>query len=431
MFDEGTGIGIFYLDSRRDSCVRKTLKKYGRVYYARDIDQALPLLVESQFSYFFIDADLPMAQVFIKHLRHDPQISKPGAIVLLTENDDEDCDAWLVDTYIKRSRFAQDVPYIFSHLKPEPETEGNVVHIAREISAQAQQEVAFLKERAKSRSLKIRKGGRLRILEKESVDSRRSSEESVSCSQVCDSGHLQPDAFLDHFEVCEIPPDKSGCNRSDDVFHGSKTPRSLINVKKLMTFFCVCMIAGFALWVLTVGPLSGSSTRDWKQSQDSSVKSYSRRKSKSNEVPFPVSVEQYSSRNNPPDYQSTPQANFERESAGADQIQDNQANSKPPEETNMSEMVAQKKETRYENETKVTENRPPLVSISGPVEVLHRQTVVYTAVASDPDGDRISYSWGGNTKTVNWSTPGIYQVSVTVTDSRGLSASATLTVRVI
>lgn len=76
-------------------------------------------------------------------------------------------------------------------------------------------------------------------------------------------------------------------------------------------------------------------------------------------------------------------------------------------------------------------NHPPTAGISGPTQVTVRQTATYTASGSDQDGDGITYSWGGSTTTRCWSTPGLYTVSVTVTDSRGESAGASISVRVI
>ena len=76
-------------------------------------------------------------------------------------------------------------------------------------------------------------------------------------------------------------------------------------------------------------------------------------------------------------------------------------------------------------------NHPPTVSISGPTMVTATETATYSASASDPDGDPITYSWGSSTRAKAWSTPGLYEVSVTVTDSHGASASASISVRVI
>lgn len=431
MIDDGTGMGIFYLDGRNDSSVRRALKKYGRVDYARDIDEALPLLVENEYSYFFIDADSPMAQVFIKHLRHDPHIAKPSVIVLITENDEEDCEAWLVDTYIKRTRFAKNVPYIFSHLKPEPETGGNVVRIAADTSVETNGGIDLLKKRARARSSGIRSRRRFRRVKNQVGGFQWESERSSNRLRTCASCHSRQDASLDNLEVHETPGDEPDTDRKDDILLTCEVSSSHMKVRRGAVLVCACIVAGVALWLLTVGPLSGSSSKRSKSDHVSSVKSYSRKRGTSNENPLPVSVEQYSSRNSVSGDQSQHQAGYEGKSDGVGQIQDSQPDSEAPGENNRSGVDVQRRGTPSDNEDKTAVNRPPVVSVSGPTQVLRRQTVVYTAVAYDPDGDSILYSWGGNTKSRNWSTPGIYQVSVTVTDCRGLSTSAALTVRVI
>jgi PKD domain len=76
-------------------------------------------------------------------------------------------------------------------------------------------------------------------------------------------------------------------------------------------------------------------------------------------------------------------------------------------------------------------NHAPSVSISGPTLVHVGETATYRANASDPDGDSLSYSWGGASRNKCWQTPGQYSVSVTVTDSGGHSASASLLVEVM
>lgn len=76
-------------------------------------------------------------------------------------------------------------------------------------------------------------------------------------------------------------------------------------------------------------------------------------------------------------------------------------------------------------------NHTPSVSISGPTRVTVGQTVTYHANASDPDGDSLSYSWGGPSKSTAFQNTGTFPVSVTVTDSGGLSASSTIMVTVM
>jgi hypothetical protein len=89
------------------------------------------------------------------------------------------------------------------------------------------------------------------------------------------------------------------------------------------------------------------------------------------------------------------------------------------------------------------DNRPPLIeSLSASPSVIGQaETTVIECVASDPDGDALSYQWSaergrisGQGPSVTWTSPDAcadYIVTVTVTDSRGAitSQSVTITVR--
>ena len=88
-----------------------------------------------------------------------------------------------------------------------------------------------------------------------------------------------------------------------------------------------------------------------------------------------------------------------------------------------------------------TTNRPPTVTLTySPANPTPADTVVFTATASDPDGDTLSYSWyldgaeqtGVTNSEVRWNTPpaGTHTVRVVVSDGRGGmdDASVTLTV---
>lgn len=110
---------IMYLDEKKKRAVTKALSRHGRVFHAASVGDALPLLLENDFDYYFVDADTPQAQAFLGHLEHDPHLVDPRAVVLLTNNEDEDCSAWRVDTFITHGRIGQDVPYVFSHLRGE------------------------------------------------------------------------------------------------------------------------------------------------------------------------------------------------------------------------------------------------------------------------------------------------------------------------
>jgi endonuclease/exonuclease/phosphatase family metal-dependent hydrolase len=79
-------------------------------------------------------------------------------------------------------------------------------------------------------------------------------------------------------------------------------------------------------------------------------------------------------------------------------------------------------------------NRAPSVAISGCHECVVPCRVTLNALASDPDGDLLSYSWSGcatgtaSTATCTLETAGPTSATVTVTDGRGGTATASTTV---
>ncbi|MGE0392329.1 MAG: matrixin family metalloprotease [Vicinamibacterales bacterium] len=87
-------------------------------------------------------------------------------------------------------------------------------------------------------------------------------------------------------------------------------------------------------------------------------------------------------------------------------------------------------------------NRSPSVTAScSPCTVASGNTVALAASASDPDGDSLSYAWSGSGGTIGnaglssttWTAPfttGSYAANVTVTDSRGASASSSVSIAV-
>lgn len=88
-------------------------------------------------------------------------------------------------------------------------------------------------------------------------------------------------------------------------------------------------------------------------------------------------------------------------------------------------------------------NRPPTVQAScEPCTVEVGKVATVSADAQDPDGDALSYRWTANTgsftsatnRQTPWTAPntvGAVPVTVTVTDSRGATANATVTIQVV
>lgn len=79
-------------------------------------------------------------------------------------------------------------------------------------------------------------------------------------------------------------------------------------------------------------------------------------------------------------------------------------------------------------------NSPPQVSIDAPASVETGEQVTLSAEASDPDGEVASYEWStgdaGAETTATFDTPGRTEVTVTVTDDDGTTATDTVAVDV-
>jgi len=84
-------------------------------------------------------------------------------------------------------------------------------------------------------------------------------------------------------------------------------------------------------------------------------------------------------------------------------------------------------------------NQAPSATIDGPTSVPARSTVVYTASATDPDGDTLAYFWDSNDETIHldvnaiaqtFNTSGTYDIEVIVSDRKGETVTATTTVTV-
>lgn len=75
-------------------------------------------------------------------------------------------------------------------------------------------------------------------------------------------------------------------------------------------------------------------------------------------------------------------------------------------------------------------NQKPVAKISGPKDVKVNQTVTFGDQSYDPDGHIVSTSWGSKQLSKTWSEPGVYYVSLTVTDNRGASTKVDIPVYV-
>ena len=377
------GNKILYLDSRQSRTVMKALRKYGMVEHAHDISQALLLMAEKDFNYFFVDADTPQAHAFLKHLEHDPTLPPPSGVVLLTDNEEEDCEAWSVDAFITRSRIHGDVAYVFSHHKVEQPEHANVLPIAGRADVHriaAPGEMKGTWDRG-SHETEARAG--------EKFNSAKRAEQSVK--------------------------------RDYGITEGANRRYRFVLVALLIT--------ALGLWLFVWGPFAGNKARDRRRADSSKVEAES--SAKKREGNFLLG----SLPNVPVNYasstatvgQSAPAVN----AAAAESPTVGQQPAAAAEQPAAASSSSDGKETAAIPEQQPPANHPPTVGISGPGQVTSRQTATYTASGSDPDGDGISYSWGGSTVTRCWSTPGLYTVSVTVTDSRGASAGASISVRVI
>jgi len=88
-------------------------------------------------------------------------------------------------------------------------------------------------------------------------------------------------------------------------------------------------------------------------------------------------------------------------------------------------------------------NHPPVIEslTAEPSPVKQGKTSTIECVASDPDGDELSYQWSaargnisGQGSSVSWTTPnscGSYVITVTVADSRGGEVNEELEIKVI
>jgi cytoskeletal protein RodZ len=374
------GDSILYLDSRQSRAVMRALRKHGTVDHAGDISQALILMAEKDFTYFFVDADTPQAQAFLRHLEHDPTLPPPTGVVLLTCNDEEDCEAWRVDTFINRGRIQREIPYVFSHQKAERPDIANVLPIDRH---------EVLKDDAAGEKTRA-DGGGTRYQDEAPVDQAFELKQRVFSPGQAESGSAR------------------------------------VSNSRYRYAFAALMIAALGLWLFAWGPLAANRTKSPQRAGARKVAAESGdRENKSalwgvTSVPINYAGSAATSARSAPVAEAAAPASPATAQAPA-----------VAEQTPATPSVPTQSVEKAAAPGPAAVNHAPTVSISGPTQVTARQTATYTASGSDPDGDGVTYSWGGSSTTRCWSTPGLYTVSVTVTDSRGTSSGASVSVRVI
>jgi hypothetical protein len=365
---------ILYLDREKDKALFKALSKHGVVFHAKGLNQTLFLMAETDFDYYFIDADVPQAQAFLKHVRHDPELAPPQGVVLLTENDDEDCSAWQVDAFITRRTAISDIPYIFSHLKAEKPAPPRILRLAeppKEIEAEVEVEgEARVRDEAPE-------------VEDIRTHLRRGKESGVVLNEPVSSAFNQ--AAL------------------------KRGPGKLI----IASLALVAVVA----WLFVWGPLASKPAKE--KAAASKRKTVGAEASRGQEIKrymqstltAPTSTPAAVASSQP----SSPSATTEADAA--------------PPSVPASDQNASPAPTPGPAPTPAPEqpNRSPSVSISGPSQVMRGSPASFSASASDPDGDPVSLSWSPS-QTVTSESEGSITVTVTATDSHGASSSDSTTV---
>ena len=402
---------ILYLDRGLSRSIRKALSKCGRVSFAQDTSDALFMMADCDFDYYFIDADMPQARTFIQHLRHDPQLAPQRGVVLLTDNDDEDCEAWCVDTFVTRSRASEDVPYVFSHLRGAPSESASVLRIAPD---SASEDADFRRPDVISR---LREMSDLRPGTASNLE-----EDGDQLREGTGDGPILPVDVADLRDPKAVRPSVDGM----------RTPKMKAAFKLVAV---VMLLASLALWLLVWGPLSSAARRGTEKKKEKTVEAESTQRSsqptgdsetgKVDKETGPVNP--YTLIQTQP---STPATAAEQTIPSPLAPGATVSPTEPDTRTGVEGGPVSTTPSPAAVEPAATAaNHAPVASISGPGEVFHGQTVEFSASATDPDGDPVSLSWV--TRTTCWSTPGQFSISVTATDSRGSSSTASHTVRVI
>lgn len=390
-------MNIMYLDEKKKRSVTKALSRHGRVFYVAGVGDALPLLLENDFDYYFVDADTPQAQAFLGHLEHDPHLVAPRAVVLLTNNEDEDCSAWRVDTFITHARIGQDVPYVFSHLRGETPEPMKVFTIVPGNGAGADDA-----------------SGRLRAFEGPSTGGRA-------------DGRVQPPGSRRDAHHTDLK-DAEGvaCSRGEEAARGRERPErkrpvtvdGRFRAGRFMLLAAVSLVLALGVWGFVRGPLGADSAREHRGFEGAdTVEAESPPVDAGSAVP---------ESGKPEEAPGEEEALIEGEATGVrtDTTTDSAGvDRQAPVEATVAPVQSPPPAPV------ALENHAPVVSISGPSTVKQGQTVTYTASGSDPDGDPLTLSW--TSRTVQFNTTDAVTLTVTVTDSRGAQGSASKTVQVI
>lgn len=378
---------ILYVDHNRSRKVQKTLERLGVVTHSSSLGHALHEVIKVNYDYFVVDAGLPDSFGLINHLEHDPDLVR-SCRILLFSNDDEEKD-WEVDYRVDKGRASSEIPRIFSDAEkalPKP-----IPLFSRDRSPGTLSGGCAVTSPDPGT---LRQGGR----------GRRSRLRGAV------GGEGSPLVG------------RSGDGVALRAFRGT------IAIHKLFAVLAVAIgvWASLVFWGPVSSSLCGSAnTHDEEGLVNSGFSA-------------PGGLEEYFRTTRTEEGQLDPLNEDEAPEAGG---------TEGPGNALMNGLLTEpatgnNEETRKDPASKPSviqepavragqDNRPPSVTISGSALLHTGESCTYTAVASDPDGDSILYSWGGPTVSRCWQVPGQYEVSVTVTDSRGLSASASLVVRVI
>lgn len=398
---------ILYLDSKKSRRLSRSLGKHGDVSHAADVNEALVLMVDRDFDYFFVDADTPQAHAFLKHIHHDPQLAPPRGVVLLTDNDEEDCEAWEVDTYIGRARADADLPYVFSHLRGET-------------GARHSDVLSIISVGPGPVEGSPPKVGRVLGTDPEDL---RDGDADGGGLDSKGPGTSSAGAWPRESEKGERKPnDHPGGIGLDATFCEPGVTRKQYRKGRAGLYLVAFLVIAIGALVFAWGTFRGGSSQEPEGSTSTSAVTpdsssvqeelYVPGMAQDDLLLIPPSEETL--RTAPSSGKTECAAESHQEAVAVDE-----------------QGVVEPAEADFPDPPAAVSNRAPAAAVSGPSQVKRGQVVTYCCNATDPEGDGLSYSWGSASKSFCWSAPGVYAVSCTVTDPHGNSATGSMSVRVI